>query len=94
MAFDAENLYNQNLTDQLLVGKQRFDAAKQGALLVNGVSALFRNINKVQDTTSQVCQCNNSLHFNGVALFQGMIENSWSVNDLPTKVLVIAVSYK
>mmetsp|Transcript_2002 Transcript_2002/g.3196 ORF Transcript_2002/g.3196 Transcript_2002/m.3196 type:complete len:276 (-) Transcript_2002:112-939(-) len=55
---------------------------------------MLRNITKVQNTACQVCQSNNGLHFDCVSFLQGMIQDPWSVNDLPTQVLVIAMTYK
>lgn len=37
-------------------------------------------------------QGSNSLHFNGVSLFQGVIKNTWRVDHLPSHVVIIGMS--
>mmetsp|Transcript_25357 Transcript_25357/g.59748 ORF Transcript_25357/g.59748 Transcript_25357/m.59748 type:complete len:390 (+) Transcript_25357:1345-2514(+) len=80
--------------DELFVCKQGFDAAEQRALLLDGVPTVLGNITKVQDTAGQVGKSNNGLHFNGVSLFQGMIQDSRRIDNLPAQVLVVAVTNK
>ena len=38
-------------------------------------------------------QGSNGLHLDGVPLFQGMVQNTRRVNNLPTEVLVVSVTH-
>jgi len=33
-----------------------------------------------------VCECGDTLHFNGVHFFKRVVEDSWGVDDLPSKI--------
>lgn len=59
-----------------LVGEQGLDSGVEGDLLVDGVTAGFRRINKEQDTGLQVSQGSDGLHFDVVHLVQGLIQDT------------------
>lgn len=62
------------------------------ALGLDGVTTLFGKIHKVQNSGSQVGKSGDTLHFDGVHLLQRVVENTGSVDHLPSKVLVVHVS--
>ena len=70
--------------DELLVGKERFDGLEQADLLLEGVAALLGDVDKVQDGAGQMRQGRDGLHFDGVALLEGVIEDAGRVDDLPS----------
>jgi hypothetical protein len=41
-----------------------------------------------------VSESGNGLHFNCVSLVQWVVQNTWSINYLPSCVFVISVSYE
>lgn len=59
-----------------LIFEQRLDRIVQMNLLNNRVSTLFRRINKVNNTTLQMSQSSNRLHFNCIHFIQTVIKNS------------------
>ena len=38
-------------------------------------------------------ECSDGLHFDGVALVERVIEDTWGINDLPSGVLVVGVTH-
>mmetsp|Transcript_1305 Transcript_1305/g.3751 ORF Transcript_1305/g.3751 Transcript_1305/m.3751 type:complete len:542 (-) Transcript_1305:698-2323(-) len=80
--------------DELLVGKQRFDGLEQTDLLLERISTLLGDVDKVQDRAGEMSQGRDGLHFDGIALLEGMIEDAGSVNDLPTQVPVVTVTHE
>jgi len=80
--------------DELFVGKEGLDGSEEGALLFNGESALFGNVDKVEDGAGEMSQSCDGLHFNGVPFFQGVVEDPGRVDDLPTQIAIVRVSHK
>ena len=39
-------------------------------------------------------QCSNGKHFNRIPLFQRLVQNPWTVDDLPTEKLVVHMPHK
>jgi hypothetical protein len=78
--------------DDGLVGEQGLDSFIEGDLLVNRVTAGFRDIDKVQDTSLKMGQSSDGLHFNVVQLVQRLIQNTGGIDNLPSDVVVISVT--
>lgn len=64
----------------------------QTHLRLDSVTTLFTQVHKVHDSTSQVCQSGNRLHFNRVHLLERVVQDSRSVDNLPSEVLVVHVT--
>lgn len=65
-----------------LVGKKGPDVVKKLQLLLQGVTALLRNVHDVKDRRSQVSQSRDGLHLDGVPLLQGVVKDARSVDHL------------
>ena len=76
-----------------LVSKQRLDRLEQRDLLIDGVAASLRGVEEEEDARLQMSQCSDCLHLNCVPFLQGMVQNSWSVDDLEPHELVISVTH-
>ena len=63
-------------------------------MLVNSISACFRNIKKEENRRVQVSKGRNCLHFNRVSFIERVVENTWSVDDLPASVLIVGVTHE
>jgi len=68
------------------------DVVEKRNLLLDGVSTSFRNIEQKQNTCVQMCQSCDGLHFNCVSLVKRMIKDTWGINNLPSRILVVSVS--
>lgn len=75
-----------------LVLEKRLDGVEQADLLFDTVRALFGHIDEEEDTSLQVSQSSDTLHFNGVTLFQGVIQDTGGIDNLPSHVLVIGMT--
>lgn len=61
-------------------------------LLLERVAALLGRIEEEHDAAVQVSQCSDRLHFDSVSLLEAVVQDSGSVDDLPSHVLVIEVT--
>mmetsp|Transcript_6888 Transcript_6888/g.42026 ORF Transcript_6888/g.42026 Transcript_6888/m.42026 type:complete len:405 (+) Transcript_6888:608-1822(+) len=75
-----------------LVDKQGLQAVKQGGLLGNGVSAFLRHVYDVQSHRVEMGERGDALHFNGVSLFQGSVQDPRGVDDLPSEVSIVCMA--
>jgi hypothetical protein len=73
--------------DEGLVAEKREDRVEQVALLLDTVTALLGNINKVENSAAKVSKSCDGLHFNSVSVFEGLIENTRGIDDLPSQIL-------
>lgn len=73
--------------------KQRFDALEQFDLLGDSISAHFGNIYEKQNTSFQMGQSSDRLHFNGISFFQTMVQNTWGIDNLPSNMFIIGMTY-
>jgi hypothetical protein len=62
--------------------------------LLNAVSTLLRDIDDIEYSSTQMSQSSNGLHLDGVAVFERMIENSGSIDDLPREIVVEGMTDK
>jgi len=71
-----------------------FYAVKKLDLLFDAVATSFTDVHNEKDCCVEVGQGGNSLHFDRVPLVKWMVQNSGSVDDLPLRILVLAVADK
>lgn len=74
--------------------EQGLDVLEQGDLLFDGISASLGYINEVEDASVQMSKSCDTLHFDSVTFIEGVIEHSWGIDDLPSGVLVVGVTYE
>merc|ERR1719191_2735926 len=67
---------------------------KELDLLVETVPTHLRYIDEVQHSCRKMCKCSDRCHFNGVSLFQWMIEDTRCIDHLPTDKLKVHVADK
>lgn len=53
-------------------------------MLLDCVATLLGDIQDKEDGGLQVSHGRDRLHFDGVAFFQGMVQDSWCINHLPS----------
>ena len=92
MFTEYTSLYLVQGNNERLVGKQRFDALKELQLLLDGVSALLRDVHHVENGSSEVSQRRDGLHLDGVPVLQGVVQNARGVHHLPAEVAVVHVA--
>ena len=63
-------------------------------LSLNGVTTLFTEIHEVQDSSTDVSESSNRLHLDSVHLLKRVVQDTGSVDDLPSEVLVVHVTNK
>ena len=56
------------------------------------VPALFTEIHKVQNTTFQMSQGGDALHLNRVHVFERVIQDTRSIDYLPSEVFIVKVA--
>ena len=56
------------------------------------MSILLREIHEVEYARLEMRERGDALHLDVVHLFEGMVENTWSVDDLPPHVTVVQVT--
>ena len=61
-------------------------------MLINSVATRLRDIEQKENCRVQMSEGRNGLHLNGVSLVERVVQNTWSVNNLPSGVLVIGVT--
>ena len=57
----------------------------------DGVATLFAKIHKVENASLEMGESSDTLHFNGVHLFQRVIKDTRGIDDLPSHVAVVEV---
>lgn len=78
--------------DDGLVVEQGLDRVEELALSLDRVSTLLGNIHKVEDGGSQVSEGGDGLHLDGGELLQRSVQETGSVDHLPSQVSVVHVS--
>lgn len=74
--------------------EKRLDRVEKTDLLVDRITAGFRDIKQEENASIKMSQGSDSLHLNCVAFVKGMVQNSGRVKHLPASVFVIAVTNK
>ena len=74
--------------------EQGFDRLEQRNLLIDSVATCLGDIEQEEDGCIEMSKGRDCLHFNRIALVKGMVQHTWGVNHLPTRVLVISVTHE
>mmetsp|Transcript_5471 Transcript_5471/g.9261 ORF Transcript_5471/g.9261 Transcript_5471/m.9261 type:complete len:659 (+) Transcript_5471:197-2173(+) len=80
--------------DQGFGQEEGLDVLEQRNLLIDGVAAGLRDVEQEEHAGVEVSQSGDGLHFDGVPLIEGVVEDAGSVNDLPSGVLVVGVAHE
>lgn len=72
--------------------EQWLDVIEQADLLVDSVSTSLRNIKQKQNACIQMSQSCDGLHFDCIPCVKAVVQNSWSVNNLPACIVVFKVT--
>mmetsp|Transcript_7346 Transcript_7346/g.8827 ORF Transcript_7346/g.8827 Transcript_7346/m.8827 type:complete len:333 (-) Transcript_7346:321-1319(-) len=80
--------------DQGLGLEKGLDRLEQRDLLIDRVATRFRNIEQKQNCRVQMGQGSDGLHLNSVSLVERVVQNTWRVDDLPARVLVVGVTHE
>ena len=76
-----------------LVREEPLGRMEELALCLDGVSALLRKIDEVENA-NQVCERRDTLHLNVVHLLQGVVEDTRRIDHLPPHVTVVEVLHE
>ena len=69
-------------------------SVQEAYLSFDCVPTLLTQVHEVHDSTSQVSKSGDRLHLNGVHLLERVVQDPWSVDDLPSEVLVVHMTDK
>ena len=78
--------------EERLADEERVNAAEERELLVERVVALPAEVDEEENGGLEVRQRGDALHFDGVALLDGVVEDARRVDHLPADVLVVHVA--
>lgn len=84
--------FRQNLEVRLVL-EQRLQTLEKVHLSLERVPAGFRDIHEEGDTSLEMCQSCDGLHFDCVSRLQVMVQNSGRVDNLPLDVRVVCVTH-
>jgi len=74
--------------------EEGLDRVEKVDLLLDSVAAGLTDVEQEQNGSVQVSKGRNSLHFDGVALVQWVVKDTWGVDHLPPSVLVVSMTHK
>lgn len=74
------------------IGEKRLDRVVQLYLSFNGISTLFRQVDKVKDRRTEMRNGSDGLHLDSVHFLERVIEDPGGVDGLEAEVLVVKVS--
>lgn len=75
-----------------LVGEEGLDGVEELDLGLDGVAALFREVDEVEDGGAEMGNGRDGLHLDRVHLFEGVVEDAGGVDGLEAQVLVVKVA--
>jgi len=74
--------------------EQGSNGLKQLALRLNRITTTLGDVDKVQYSGMEMCECCNRLHFDRVPLVKRAIQDTRGIDNLPSLVLVVCVPDK
>ncbi|GIX61628.1 enoyl-CoA hydratase/carnithine racemase [Babesia caballi] len=76
-----------------LVLEERPDGVEEGHLLLDGVAARLADVDEEEHGAVNVREGGYGSHFDGVALVQGVVQQTGGVDDLPPEVVMVEVAH-